>query len=123
MRPHRLTLPVTTAPTVARGAPRHAPAGRERKEDAMVAWFGPRVSIAALALVMVACAAGAPAAARSGAAPAAPGGAPAPAAQAPAAPAPPTEPLPLVTLKMAGQPALPAAPRYIAIERGYLREE
>jgi NitT/TauT family transport system substrate-binding protein len=91
----------------------------------MAARLGALSSVLAL-VVMVGCAAGAPAGARSGAAPAAPRGANAPAAQspaaAPAASAAPTEAPSLVTLKMAAQPSISSAPRYIALDRGYFRE-
>src|SRR5262245_11683747 len=90
--------------------------GRDSRRCAMNPRQGRAVALGAVLMVLplAACTAG-----RSPvAAPVAPSG-----ASAPAAPAPPTEPLPLVTLKLAGQPALPAAPRYVAIERGYLREE
>jgi NitT/TauT family transport system substrate-binding protein len=93
----------------------------------MLARFGPLGSIVALALALAACAGGAPAAPRPSDAPAAPSGASAPAArapaQAPAAPAAAAEPPPLVTLKIAAQPSIPSAARYVAIERGYMREE
>lgn len=84
-------------------------------------------SLAVLALLVAACrGSGAPA-------PPAAGAAPAPPAPAAAAPPPPTEPAgppapatappPLTTLKIAAQPSISSAARYIAIERGYLREE
>jgi NitT/TauT family transport system substrate-binding protein len=93
----------------------------------MLARLGSPVSIGLLALLVAACAGGvAPTASRPGGAPAASGAsaaAPAPPpvpepAAAPAAPGPP-----LTTLKIAGQPSIPSAPRYVAIERGYFREE
>src|SRR5687767_5880902 len=90
--------------------------------------LGSPVSIGLLALLVAACAGGVtPTASRPGGAPAASGASaaapapppvPEPAAAAPAAPAPP-----LTTLKIAGQPSIPSAPRYVAIERGYFREE
>jgi NitT/TauT family transport system substrate-binding protein len=80
-----------------------------------------------IVVLLAACAGGAPAASRPGGAPPASSGstestAPPPAQQA-ASSAPAAAPPPPVTLKMAGQPSIPSAPRYVAIERGYFREE
>jgi NitT/TauT family transport system substrate-binding protein len=96
----------------------------------------PGVTVA-LALALMACASGTPAAAPGRGAPAAGGSARAPAAGganapgaapgeagAPAANAPASaDAPPLVTLKIAAQPSIPSAARYVAIERGYFREE
>src|SRR5581483_3590125 len=93
----------------------------------MLARFGLLGSLVAPALALAACAGGAPAAARPSDAPAAPRSATAPAvpapAQAPAPAAPPAEPPPAVTLKIAAQPSISSAARYIAMDRGYLREQ
>ncbi len=92
----------------------------------MRARCAPLGSIVVLGL-LAACAGGAPAASRPSEAstPAGPASAPAaaPPAQAPAAPAPAAEPLPLTTLKIAAQPSIASAARYVAMDRGYLREQ
>src|SRR4051812_1184156 len=92
----------------------------------MLARFGLAGSLLAPALALAACAGGAPAAPRPGEAPAAPSSASAPAARAPApatAPAPPAAPPPAATLKIAAQPSIASAARYVAVDRGYLREQ
>src|SRR5437763_1475451 len=95
----------------------------------MSARLGSPGSLVALTLLLAACAAGgAPAASRPGEAPATSSGGPAspaapPPAQQAASSAPAAVAPPLTTLKIAGQPSIPSAPRYIAIERGYFREE
>jgi NitT/TauT family transport system substrate-binding protein len=80
-------------------------------------------SFAVLALLVAACrGSGAPAPPAAGAAQAPPvssAAAPQPATEAAAPAALP----PLATLKIAAQPSISSAARYIAIERGYLREE
>ncbi len=84
-------------------------------------------SLAVLAMLLAACrGSGAPAPPAAGVAPAPPApaaGAPPPPTEPAGPPAPATAPPPLTTLKIAGQPSISSAARYIAIERGYLREE
>src|SRR4051812_5005402 len=92
----------------------------------MLARFGLAGSLLAPALALAACAGGAPAAPRPSDAPAAPSSASAPAARAPApatAPAPPAAPPPAATLKIAALPSIASAARYVAVDRGYLREQ
>src|SRR5581483_3396692 len=93
----------------------------------MLLWLGHPASIVVLALLAAACTGGgAPGAARPETAGAASEGPAAPAA-APVREAPTAAPVaaapPLTTIKIAAQPSIPSAARYIAIERGYLREE
>ena len=94
----------------------------------MLARVGPSGSAIVLVLALAACAGGAPAASKPGAAPAPPASsgasAPAqPAAQAAAPPAPAAAAPPFTTVKAAGQPTIASAPRYVAMDRGYFREE
>jgi NitT/TauT family transport system substrate-binding protein len=83
--------------------------------------------IAAVTLLLAACAGGGAPTARPGGASAAAGdsttaAAPPPPVQAATA-APAAAPVPLTTLKIATQPSIPSAGRYVAVERGYFREE
>src|SRR4051812_29555464 len=78
-------------------------------------------------LALAACGGGAPAASPTAEAPAAPRSASAPAAGAPAptaaVPATASAPPPAATLKIAAQPSIASAARYVALDRGYLREQ
>jgi NitT/TauT family transport system substrate-binding protein len=90
----------------------------------MLARVGPLGPAIVLTLVLAACGSGAPAASKPAAAPApASSGASAPAAPAAPAASAPAAPPAATTLKIAGQPSIPSAARYVAIERGYFREE